>query len=72
VPVTVTNTSDIVMTYSVDVVAESPDGTLQLGTASAYVDNLAPGQSAPTEASFYEDLPADAVIKVVSVERYTS
>jgi hypothetical protein len=72
VPVTVTNSSDTVMTYSVDVVAESPDGTTQLGTAGAYVDNLAPGQSAPTEASFYEDLPADAVIKVVKVERYGS
>ncbi|TRW44522.1 hypothetical protein [Georgenia yuyongxinii] len=66
----VTNSGVETMTYVVDVVAESPDGTIQLGTATAYVENLAPGQTANVEANFFEDLPADAAFRVVKVERH--
>jgi len=71
VPVVIVNSASVPMSYSVDIVAESADGTQQFGTAYASGDNLSPGQSTATEASFYEDLPADAVIKVVSVERHS-
>jgi hypothetical protein len=70
VPVTVTNSATSTMTYMVDVVAESPDGSVQHGTATAYVENLAPGQTANVEASFYEDVPTDAVYRVATVERH--
>ncbi|GAA3231638.1 DUF4190 domain-containing protein [Oerskovia jenensis] len=67
---TVTNSSTVQMTYSVEIVAESPDGTSQLGTASAYAENLGPGQSAAVTADFYEDLPPDAVFRIASVDRF--
>lgn len=69
-PLTVTNSSTVQMTYSVEVVAESPDGTVQLGTASAYAENLGPTQSAAVNAEFYEDLPPDAVFRIASVDRF--
>lgn len=72
VPVTVTNSSDRAMTYSVDVVAENADGSVQLGSASAFVDNLRPGQSAQATANFFEDIPRDATFSVADVERYDS
>ncbi|NMR20230.1 hypothetical protein [Cellulomonas fimi] len=71
-PVTITNSANATMSYTVEIVAVSADGAVQHGTASAYAENLAPGQAAVTEASFFEDLPQDAVINVVEVERYTS
>ncbi|MHA7132219.1 hypothetical protein [Oerskovia turbata] len=67
---TVTNSSADQMSYSVEIVAESPDGTTQLGTASAYAQNLGPGQSAAVTADFYEDLPPDAVFRIASVDRF--
>ncbi|MFJ4106235.1 DUF4190 domain-containing protein [Oerskovia enterophila] len=67
---TVTNSSTVQMTYSVEIVAESPDGTVQLGTASAYAENLGPSQSAAVTADFYEDLPPDAVFRIASVDRF--
>lgn len=70
IPVTITNSGDKTYTYSVDVVAESPDGSTLYETGSAYVDNLAPGQSAQESATFFDDVPTDAVFKVVNVERY--
>ncbi len=71
VPVTVTNSGTVVYTYSVEIAATSPDGSVQYATASVFVDNLAPGQQATDVAAFFEDVPADAVFTVVSVERYT-
>jgi len=71
VPVAIVNSANVPMSYSVDIVAENTDGTQQFGSAYASADNLAPGQSTMIEASFFEDLPADVVIKVVSVERYS-
>lgn len=70
VPVTVTNSGSDQMDYSIDVVVESSDGSMQLGSATAYVENLQPGQSGLAQASFYDDIPNDAVFRVASVERY--
>lgn len=72
VELTVTNSGDVQYTYSVDIVAESADGSTQYETAYASVDNLAPGQQATVSASFFDDLPEDAVLRVASVERYAS
>jgi hypothetical protein len=70
VPVTVVNSASKPMTYHIDLVAESPDGAQQISTATAYVENLAPGQSAAVTADFYEELPPDAAFRVVSIDRY--
>ncbi|MGH8825175.1 MAG: hypothetical protein ACRDVN_11945 [Jiangellaceae bacterium] len=69
VPVTITNSGTDTFTYWVDVAAVNEDGTEQYETTSAFAENLAPGQSKTEELSFYEDVPADAALTVVKVER---
>ncbi|GAA4772491.1 hypothetical protein GCM10023351_15860 [Microbacterium gilvum] len=68
VPVTITNSSTAAMGYSVEIVAESPDGGVQYDSSYAYADHLQPGQASTNEASFY-DIPGDAVFRVVEVTR---
>lgn len=68
--VTITNSGAVPNSYSVDIVAVSPDGATQYDTSFVSADNLAPGQSATVEAFFFDDLPADAVFQVASVDRY--
>lgn len=67
VDVTVTNAGDTDYRYSVDIVAESPDGVAQYEMTYATVDKLAPGQSASVEATFFDDLPTDATLRFASV-----
>lgn len=69
VPIAITNSSHMAMNYTIDLVAESADGSLHLGTASAGVSYLAPGQAANTAVAFGGGLPPDAVIKLASVRR---
>lgn len=69
VPVTITNSGADTFTYWVDVAAVSADGTEQYETTSAFAENLAAGQSKTEELSFYADIPADATLTVVKVER---
>lgn len=68
--ITVMNNGGVPYTYSVSIAATSSDGATQYDTSSSSVDNLAPGQAAPTAASFFEDLPADAIFTITQVERY--
>ncbi|MFC5379313.1 DUF4190 domain-containing protein [Aquipuribacter nitratireducens] len=70
VEVTITNSGDVEYNYSVDVVAESEDGATQYETTYASADNLAPGQSTTVTASFFDDLPDDATLRIASVDRY--
>lgn len=71
VPLTITSSAPGRASYIVELTAVSSDGSTQLGTASAYADRLEPGQSVTVDAEFFPELPADAVISVVSVDRYT-
>lgn len=64
VPVTVTNTTDETQTCVITIVAERPDGTTQIDSASVVVNDLAGGQTASETASFTEELPADAQLRV--------
>lgn len=50
--------------------AESADGSTQYEPTSAYAENLAPGQSTTVSATFSDDLPDDASLRVASLERY--
>ncbi|WP_324013480.1 hypothetical protein [Microbacterium sp. JZ37] len=67
-PITVTNSAAGPMSYSIEVVAESPDGSTQYDSGYVHVDNLNPGQSG-TDNAFFMEIPQDAVYRVVSVER---
>ena len=51
-------------TYVASVTASSPDGTRQYSTAIASAQALMPGQTAITEAVFFDQVPANAVIAV--------
>lgn len=68
-PITVTNTAPTAMDFSIEVVAESPDGSTQYDSGTAYIESLNPGQSGTSEAFFF-DIPEDATYRIVSVERY--
>ena len=69
-----TNNSSGRSDYLIDLVIESADGATQLDTTTAFVQGLEPGQSATAEAMVtdVESLPADAVIRVTSVQRTAS
>ena len=69
VPVTVTNSSDRPMDYSVDIVALSVDGTQQLAAATARLTFVAPGQAAIVDVKFPPTLAGDAVISIAAVQR---
>ena len=69
VPITITNSSHRTMDYRVDLVAESGDGTVHMGTATARLEFLGAGQSAAATVSFREALPPEALIKLASVSR---
>jgi hypothetical protein len=57
--------------YSVEVAYTSPDGSVQLETATAGVRALEPGQSATDLANTYEPKPAEFECSVVDVFRYS-
>ncbi|WP_454857876.1 DUF4190 domain-containing protein [Promicromonospora soli] len=70
VPVTVTNSGGQTFTYSAAVVAESKDGKTSYGTGIVFVEDIKPGQKPEVLVDFFEEIPADAVFRVESAERY--
>lgn len=68
VPVTVRNSSDAVLTYRVDLVATTADGTAQLAGARPEFASLAPGSSASMDVRL-EPATDDAVLVVADVTR---
>ncbi|MFD2792172.1 DUF4190 domain-containing protein [Promicromonospora vindobonensis] len=69
-PATVTNSSSHSVTYLVDVVAESKDGSTSYGTGTGLAENLKPGQKKDVVVDFFDEVPADAVFRIESVERF--
>lgn len=69
VPVTITNSAVDTFSYWVDAAAVNEDGSEQYATTSAFAESLAPGQSKTEELAFYEEVPGDATLAVVAVER---
>jgi len=68
VPVTVRNSSDAVLTYRVDLVATSADGTVQQSAARPEFASLAPGSTASVDVRL-EPASADAVLSVADISR---
>lgn len=68
VPVTVRNSSDAVLTYRVDLVATSADGTVQQSGARPEFASLAPGSTASMDVRL-EPASADAVLSVAAITR---
>lgn len=71
-PVSATNGSEERSNYSIEVNAESADGSMIYESGWVYIQNVSPGQTGVDEMLFVNDLPADAVFKVVTVERLAS
>ncbi|MFD2029054.1 DUF4190 domain-containing protein [Promicromonospora aerolata] len=69
-PVTVTNSSGRTVTYMVDVVAESADGSTSYGTGTVFAEDLEPGEKKEVMADFFDDVPEDAVFRVEKAERH--
>ncbi|HEX2905056.1 MAG TPA: hypothetical protein VHO01_16500 [Jatrophihabitans sp.] len=74
VPVTATNSSSKRSDYMVSLSLESADGKTQYDTASAFLQNVEPGQTAADKAIFIKQskLPAGAKITVKEVQRLAS
>ena len=74
IKIPVTNNSSGRSDYHIELVIESADGATQLDTAFAFVTELEAGQSATAEAMVTDadSFPADAVIRVTTVERTAS
>lgn len=68
VPVTVRNSSDAVLTYRVDLVATSADGTVQQSWARPEFASLAPGSTASMNVRL-EPASEDAVLGVAAITR---
>lgn len=68
VPVTVRNSSDAVLTYRVDLVATSADGTVEQSGARPEFGSLAPGSTASVDVRL-EPASADATLTVAAVTR---
>ena len=64
VKVTVKNNSEKRSNYLIELAAETPDGSQQLGTAATAISNVEPGQTASETALFSEVLPANAKISL--------
>ena len=74
VEIPVTNNSSGRSDYWIELVIESADGATQLETTSAFVEDLEAGQSTTAEAMVIDagSLPADAVVRVTTVQRTAS
>ena len=70
--VEVTNNSSKRSDYFVTVVAESPDGSVRHDETMVAVSGLEPGQSSTEKGMFSKDIPGDAVLKVLEVQRTAS
>ena len=74
VQIPVTNNSSGRSNYWIDVVIESADGATQFESTMAIVNDLDPGQSATAETMPInaESIPADAVVRLTTVQRTAS
>ena len=70
--VVVKNNSSKRSDYFVTVVAESPDGSVRHDETMVAVSGLEPGQSSTEKGMFSKDIPGDAVLKVLEVQRTAS
>jgi hypothetical protein len=70
--VTITNNSSKRSDYFVTVAAESPDGATRIDETMVSVTGLEPGQKATEKGIFAKDVPADAVLRVLEVQRTAS
>ncbi|MFE7508254.1 DUF4190 domain-containing protein [Promicromonospora sp. NPDC057488] len=70
VPVTVTNSGTQVFAYGATLVAESKDGKRSYDRGPVFVEKLGPGEAKKVDVDFFEDVPADAVYRVESAERF--
>lgn len=70
--VKITNNSDDPSTYSVDVAFESPDGATQLGTGTAFADELQNGQATSVEANSLKAPTGEFKCRVADVSRFAS
>ena len=70
--VKITNSSSKRSDYFVTVAAESPDGATRIDETMVSVMGLDPGQNATEKGIFSKDVPADAVLKVLEVQRTAS
>ncbi len=70
--VLITNHSSKASNYLVTVAFESPDGTTQLGTGIAAVNDLQPGQKAPEDANSLQSATGKFTCRVSAVTRYAS
>jgi hypothetical protein len=69
----VTNHSSKASNYMITVVFESPDGSTQLDSTIAAVNNLASGQKSDVEAPTLKDAPTGGFkCRVADVTRYAS
>lgn len=68
VPVTVRNSSDAVLTYRVDLIVTSADGTVQQSGARPEFGSLAPGSTASMDVRL-EPASADATLTVAAITR---
>jgi hypothetical protein len=71
VPLTVTSTADADSSYTIEIAITDDAGTL-LGTGVAFVERLAPGQVAKTEAFASVSADGQFTCTVSDVERYGS
>jgi hypothetical protein len=71
VPVKITNRSEKRSDYWITVAADNPDGS-RITTTWVAVSHLDPGQTTEQPGEFFQDLPDDAVFKVVEVQRTAS
>jgi len=70
--VTITNNSSERSDYFVTIVVESPDGATRHDETIVTVMGLEPGQATTERGAFTKELPADAVAKVIEVQRTAS
>jgi len=70
--VTVTNSSSKTSDYSIEVSAENASGSKQYATTFMYIENVKPGQTRTDSTMLDEQVPDDAVITVVDVDRSES
>lgn len=70
--VTITNNSSKRSDYFVTIAAESPDGATRYDDTIVSVLGLDPGQTTTDKGLFTKEIPADAVLKLIEVQRTAS
>jgi hypothetical protein len=70
--VVIKNNSSKRSDYFVTVVAESPDGSIRHDETMVHVMGLESGQSATEKGIFTKDIPVDAILRTLEVQRTAS